>query len=163
MRPSRQFSDILLRFEDSIRLPTYRFVHISFYFINLNVPSLNSVSVYLSICAKSPTINNSIYQWIARLLSPRYSGQWILELINTFLRTGILDAAHALIYMYIDLCAHRPVLSITQLYNMIVQSVPYQIKNTHIILEKPSIFCKKYLKMALHNFLKWFILLKLSD
>ena len=160
MRPSRQFSDILLRFEDSIRLSTYRFVHISFYFINLNVPSLNSVSVYLSICAKSPTINNSIYQWIARLLSPRYSGQWILELINTFLRTGILDAAHALIYMYIDLCAHRPVLSITQLYNMIVQSVPYQIglslrfkdKNTHIILEKPSIFCKKYFKMALHDF-----------
>ena len=57
--------------------------------------------IYLSICAKSPTINNSIYQWIARLLSPRYSSQWILELINTSLRTGILDAAHAHIYIYI--------------------------------------------------------------
>ena len=52
-----------------------------------------------------------------------------------------------------------------------VQSVPYQIglslrfkdKNTHIILEKPSIFCKKYFKIALHDFLKWFILLKVSD
>ena len=49
------------------------------------------------------------------------------------------------------------------LYNTyIIQSVPYQIgsslrfkdKNTHIILENPSNFCKKYFKMALHDFLK---------
>ena len=43
-----------------------------------------------------------------------------------------------------------------------IQSVPYQIgsslrfkdKNMHIILENPIIFCKKYFKMALHDFLK---------
>ena len=44
------------------------------------------------------------------------------------------------------------------IYNFVfdIQSVPYQIglilrfkdKNTHIILEKPSIFCKKYFKMG---------------
>ena len=43
-----------------------------------------------------------------------------------------------------------------------LQSVPYQIgsslrfkdKNTHIILENPSNFCKKYFTMALYDFLK---------
>ena len=44
----------------------------------------------------------------------------------------------------------------------IIQSVPYQIgsslrfkdKTTHIILENPSNFCKKYFEMDLHDFLK---------
>ena len=49
-----------------------------------------------------------------------------------------------------------------------VQSVPFHIrlsprfraKNTHIMLEKPIIFCKNIFTMALYNFFKWFIFLK---
>ena len=33
-------------------------------------------------------------------------------------------------------------------------SLPFKDKNTQIILEKPSIFCKKYFTMALYHFLK---------